>query len=609
MRILAARLLLLASAACLPLWTTGCKQHLSIAAPAPPTLPSVASATYTYSKDNPVDVSKPFIVTKGYTTQDYSNDLKNYNEALKKYSDAITDYNTAQQASAAAQQSFVVAQQASAAAQQASAAAQQGSAAAQQASDAVIAAQKASIAAQQTSSAALAASLKASTQLDQAKFYRNNIIWGEMTAIERVYTVYHSRLFSDKNAISITSDAMTLGLTAAATIAGNPATKTALSALGTAFAGLGLSIDKNYFSQQSFQILGLAMQTRRDKVRLAIGLRLSLCDVPTYSLEQGQRDLMQYFGAGTLDSALQELQEEAASATTTASAIVTNPGTPPPTTTAPPSTCPITPPPPAEKPTFTPRGDVFSTPQSVAITSTTPGAKIYYTTDGSTPTTGSNAYTTAVAVSSTETIQAIATAPGYTTSALATAAYTITQIPATAPAFSPVAGTYSAPQSVTIFSTTPGSTIYYTTDGSTPTTTTSNTVFAYTTPVAVSANQTIKAIAAATGYTTSPVASAMYTITPFPPAAPSFSLAAGTYPTAKTVVISSPTPNSTIYYTTDGRTTPTTTTSSTVFSATAPVTVPVSATETIQAIAVANGAASAPVSVTYTITPPAPGHP
>src|ERR1035438_4403184 len=157
---------------------------------------------------------------------------------------------------------------------------------------------------------------------------------------------------------------------------------------------------------------------------------------------------------------------------------VTNPGTPPPpTTTAPPSTCPINPPPPAAKPTFAPPGGPFSTPQPVTITSTTPGAKIYYTTDGSTPTTGSNAYTTAVAVSSTETIQAIATAPGYTTSALATAAYTITQIPATAPAFSPVAGTYSAPPplSVTIFSTTPGSTIYYTTDGSTPTTTTSNT--------------------------------------------------------------------------------------------------------------------------------------
>ena len=566
---LAARLVLLTSVGCLPLWTTGCRQHMSIAAPAPPTLPAVASATYTYSKEKPIDVSKPFSVTKGYTTQDYSNDLKKYNAALEEYSKAITDYNTAQQASAAAQQS--------------------------------------SVAAQQASAAALAASLKASTQLDQAKFYRNNIIWGEMTAIERVYTVYHSRLFSDKNAISIASDAMTLGLTAASTIAGNPATKTVLSALGTAFAGLGLSIDKNYFSQQSFQILGLAMQTRRDKVRLAIGMRLSLCDVPTYSLEQGQRDLMQYFGAGTLDSALQELQEEAASATTTASASVTNPGTPPPpTTTAPPSTCPINPPPPAAKPTFAPPGGPFSTPQPVTITSTTPGAKIYYTTDGSTPTTGSNAYTTAVAVSSTETIQAIATAPGYTTSALATAAYTITQIPATAPAFSPVAGTYSAPPplSVTIFSTTPGSTIYYTTDGSTPTTTTSNTVFAYTTPVPVSANETIKAIAAATGYTTSPVGSATYTITPIPPAVPNFSLAAGTYSGAKTVIISSPTPDSTIYYTTDDKATLTTTTSSTVSSGTAPVTVTVSATETIRAIAANGTVASAPVSVTYTITPP-----
>ena len=87
---LAARLVLLTSVGCLPLWTTGCRQHMSIAAPAPPTLPAVASATYTYSKEKPIDVSKPFSVTKGYTTQDYSNDLKKYNAALEEYSKAIT---------------------------------------------------------------------------------------------------------------------------------------------------------------------------------------------------------------------------------------------------------------------------------------------------------------------------------------------------------------------------------------------------------------------------------------------------------------------------------------------------------------------------------------
>ena len=568
-RRLAVRLLLLASVACLPLCTTSCRQHLSIAAPAPPTLPTVASAAYDPKK--PIDVTKPFGVTKGYTTQDYSNDLVKYNNALDSYNGALAASANAATTAATA------------------------------------AASKDSAAAATASAAASTASLAASAQLDQAKFYRNNIIWGEMTAIERVYTVYHARLFSDKNAISVASDAMTLGLTAAASIAGNPATKTILSSLGTAFAGLGLSIDKNYFSQQSFQILGLAMQTRRDKVRASIAARLSLCDVPTYSLEQGQRDLIQYFGAGTLDSALQELQEEAASATSAASANVTSPGTaPPPTTTAPPSTCPINPPPPAATATFAPPAGQYSTPQSVAISSATPGAKIYYTTDGTTPTMGSTGYTTPVAVSSTETVQAIATAAGYTTSALATAAYTITQIPATAPAFSPVTGTYSEPQSVTISSTTPGAKIYYTTNGQPPTPTTDATHFEYSAAVPVASTETITAIATATGYTTSTPSSAIYTITPTPAASPTFSLAAGTYSGQQPVIISSTTPGAMIYYTTDGRTTPTTTPSPNVSSGQSPVTVPVSVSGTIQAIAANGNAASAPVSVTYTITQPAP---
>jgi hypothetical protein len=79
---------------------------------------------------------------------------------------------------------------------------------------------------------------------------------------------------------------------------------------------------------------------------------------------------------------------------------------------------------------------------------------------------------------------------------------------AATPTFSPVAGTYTAAQSVTISDTTTGATIYYTTNGSTPTT--SSTV--YSGAITVASTETLEAIAAATGYTTSAVASAVYTI-------------------------------------------------------------------------------------------------
>jgi len=98
----------------------------------------------------------------------------------------------------------------------------------------------------------------------------------------------------------------------------------------------------------------------------------------------------------------------------------------------------------ASTPTFLPAAGTYSTAQSVKISDTTSGAIIYYTLDGSTPTTNSTKYTTAVAVTKTTTIKAIATATGFTTSAVGTAIYTITNAP-TISSISPAALTAGNP--------------------------------------------------------------------------------------------------------------------------------------------------------------------
>ncbi len=79
----------------------------------------------------------------------------------------------------------------------------------------------------------------------------------------------------------------------------------------------------------------------------------------------------------------------------------------------------------AATPTFSPEGGTYTAAQSVTISTTTPGATIYYTADGSTPTTASTVYGGALTVAASRTLNAIATAPGYTDSAVGTASYVI----------------------------------------------------------------------------------------------------------------------------------------------------------------------------------------
>jgi hypothetical protein len=76
-------------------------------------------------------------------------------------------------------------------------------------------------------------------------------------------------------------------------------------------------------------------------------------------------------------------------------------------------------------PTFSPAAGTYSAAQTVTISVGTPGVNIYYTTDGSTPTTSSKQYAAAITVSSTETIKAIGNLNGVTSS-VGTATYTIT---------------------------------------------------------------------------------------------------------------------------------------------------------------------------------------
>ncbi|MBK6607748.1 MAG: chitobiase/beta-hexosaminidase C-terminal domain-containing protein [Leptospiraceae bacterium] len=162
-------------------------------------------------------------------------------------------------------------------------------------------------------------------------------------------------------------------------------------------------------------------------------------------------------------------------------------------------------------PTLNPAAGTYASAQTVALSTTTAGATIYYTLDGTTPTASSTQYTGAISLSvggSTTTIQAIAIKSGMANSSVANGTYWMNFVPIST--FSPLPGVYGSDQSVTINGTA-GATIYYTLDDSTPTPSS----LQYTTPISIAGNgtrKTIKALAVKSGIPNSPVASGTWTI-------------------------------------------------------------------------------------------------
>lgn len=202
-------------------------------------------------------------------------------------------------------------------------------------------------------------------------------------------------------------------------------------------------------------------------------------------------------------------------------------------------------------PKFSISGGTYNIAQSVGITVQTPGASVYYTTDGSDPTDSSLLYSSPLTISTNTTLKAIAYKTGLTNSAIKSATYTLK--PAT-PSFLPSGGVYSTDQSITIDTSINDGTIIYTLDGSDPSDINGET---YTTPISLPANgaddtyPVIRAIVIKAGWTDSEIGTANYHLTGTV-ATPEISPEGGTFTTPKSITMTCATNGATIRYTKDG---------------------------------------------------------
>ncbi len=97
----------------------------------------------------------------------------------------------------------------------------------------------------------------------------------------------------------------------------------------------------------------------------------------------------------------------------------------------------------AAAPSFNLPGGSYNAPISVTISEWTPGTTVYYTTDGTTPTTASKIYTGQIVINATETLSAMAVGGGFRSSPVTSANYVISGGGGASIAF--VQGTYADP--------------------------------------------------------------------------------------------------------------------------------------------------------------------
>lgn len=164
------------------------------------------------------------------------------------------------------------------------------------------------------------------------------------------------------------------------------------------------------------------------------------------------------------------------------------------------------------RPTITPAEGTFTEAQTVTITNNAEGATVYYTTDGTTPTAQSKAYTEPFVLNQngTHTIKAIAISDAGKSS-VATATITI-NIHVDAPTISPANGTQIT-EATEISITATAGTIYYTTDGTDPVKNgaLTSSAKAYSAPFTMTKAGTVKAVAMNSDGVFSDITSASYT--------------------------------------------------------------------------------------------------
>ncbi len=154
----------------------------------------------------------------------------------------------------------------------------------------------------------------------------------------------------------------------------------------------------------------------------------------------------------------------------------------------------------------------YYSPKDIDFASPVEGGTLYYTADGTEPTTLSRIWDEAMNIDKTTTIKLLVSKVGYNDSEVVSYEYCIEEEPidiVDAPTANINSGSYASSATVTLSTTTDSANIYYTLDGSIPTISS----VLYTEPIKINESTTLRAVAMKDDYVNSSVVNYNYTIT------------------------------------------------------------------------------------------------
>jgi hypothetical protein len=138
---------------------------------------------------------------------------------------------------------------------------------------------------------------------------RNTVIFGRIAAYDAEYSQFQIDINREQALSNATGDSIVAMTTAAGTGFSSAATKTALSAVGSAVTGIKGAVDKDIFFSQAMGSLFSYMDTNRKNI-LADIVNGTAQNTTAYPLTKGIADTMKYRDAGSIPSALAAIAEQ-----------------------------------------------------------------------------------------------------------------------------------------------------------------------------------------------------------------------------------------------------------------------------------------------------------